>query len=261
MKIAIGLEYSGAAYFGWQTQPHATSIQSIVETALSEVADEPVSVICAGRTDAGVHALQQVIHLETGKQREAKAWVFGGNVHLPMDISLLWAKPVSDEFHARFSATGRRYQYLILNRPTRPGILGKLITWEYRPLDVELMHKAADCLIGEHDFSSFRDSQCQAKSPVRTVKRLEIRRLNDCIVLDIAANAFLHHMVRNIAGVLMAIGAGKEPVTWAQQVLESRDRRLGGVTAPPDGLYLKNIEYPEHFGIPNQGGPDWPVML
>ena len=250
MKIALGLEYCGSRYSGWQRQSHASSIQQHVEEALSKVADQNVTILCAGRTDAGVHALHQVIHFETSAEREVHAWVLGGNVNLPPDISILWAKNVSDDFHARFSATGRTYRYVILNRQARPGIMSRKITWEYRPLDESRMQQAADCLKGEHDFSSYRAVDCQANSPVRTIRRLDITRRAETITIEIEANAFLHHMVRNIAGVLMAIGAGKAPVKWAQEVLAAKDRTLGGVTAPPDGLYLIDVSYPENFQIP-----------
>ncbi len=261
MKIALGLEYCGSNYYGWQTQSHAISVQAKVESALSSVADENISVVCAGRTDAGVHALHQVIHFETTRQREPKAWVFGGNVHLPADISFIWAKPVADDFHARFSARSRGYRYVILNRAARAGLFTSQMTWEYCYLDTNLMNEAASCLLGEHDFSAYRGRDCQAKTPVRTVRHLEIKRHNDFVVIDIEANAFLHHMVRNIAGVLIAIGTGKEPVEWAREVLEGRDRRLGGITAPPHGLYLRTIEYPEAYQIPANAGIDWPLVV
>lgn len=252
MKIALGLEYCGTAYSGWQRQRHTGSIQQCVEEALSRVADHTVTVQCAGRTDAGVHAWHQVIHFETEVGREMHAWVLGGNVNLPTDISLLWAKNVSDEFNARFSATGRSYQYIILNRRARPGTMHGYVTWEPRPLDERLMQQAAASLLGEHDFTSFRATECQARNPVREIRRLEITRSGGYVFIDIEANAFLHHMVRNIAGVLMAIGTGKMPVTWAQQVLEAKDRSLGGVTVPATGLYLKEVHYPLHFGIPGR---------
>lgn len=250
MKIALGLEYCGSQYSGWQRQGHTVSVQQRVEEALSSVANEQIIVHCAGRTDAGVHALHQVIHFETGAERENHAWVLGGNVNLPPDISVLWAKRVADDFHARFSATGRTYVYKILNRPARPGVMNGKITWNYRPLDETLMQQAAESLIGEHDFTSYRAVECQAKSPVRTVRLLEVSRQGETITIKIEANAFLHHMVRNIAGVLMTIGAGKAPVEWSGEVLAARDRTLGGVTAPADGLFLTNVSYPDNFQIP-----------
>jgi len=257
MKIALGLEYHGANYLGWQRQKDGPTIQGRVEEALSKVANAEIQVHSAGRTDTGVHALHQVIHFETGVEREPRSWVLGGNVHLPVDISLLWARPVPDTFHARFSATGRTYHYLILNRTARPGLYSGMATWDHRPLDEQRMQEAAGCLLGEHDFSSFRALQCQAKSPVRTVRRLEIRRRGEFVMLEIEANAFLHHMVRNIAGVLMAIGAGKERVEWAGEVLKLRDRTLGGVTAPADGLYLAGVDYPAEFDLPVRHDSTW----
>ena len=250
MKIAIGMEYCGTGIHGWQKQKQTPTVQDCVERALSSVANHPVQVYCAGRTDAGVHALQQVIHFETPAQRELHAWVLGGNISLPNSISLLWAREMDDDFHARFSATGRTYRYVILNRRARPGILHGQVSWEARPLDVERMSEASKVFLGTHDFSAYRAIHCQAKSPVREVRRLDIVQKGEFIVIDIEANAFLHHMVRNIAGVLMAIGMGQEQPIWAKQVLEARDRTVGGVTATPDGLYLINVEYPEHFEIP-----------
>lgn len=250
MKIVLGLEYSGTQYSGWQRQKHARSIQQYVEDALSRVADQTVTVQCAGRTDTGVHALHQVVHFETDAVREMRSWVLGGNVNLPQDISILWVRPAADDFHARYSATGRSYRYIILNRSARPGIYNHRVTWECRLLDEHKMQQAADCLIGEHDFTSYRAVDCQSNSPVRRVRRLDVNRIGDTVIINIEANAFLHHMVRNIAGVLMEIGMGKAPVEWSQQVLEARDRTLGGVTAAPDGLYLMNVTYPEKFNIP-----------
>lgn len=248
-KIALGIEYNGSAYNGWQGQKHGLGVQEVLEKALSYVANEPVKVVCAGRTDTGVHAACQVVHFETSAERSERAWVLGTNTRLPNDIGVNWAKPVDVSFHARFSALRRRYRYVICNRPVRPAILDKLVSWDYRPLDEQRMQQAAVYLQGEHDFSSYRAMQCQAKSPVRTVHQLEVTRSGDFIYIDIEANAFLHHMVRNIAGVLMAIGAGEKPVDWASEVLEHRDRRMGGVTAPPHGLYFMKVSYPEEFGI------------
>lgn len=250
MKIAFGVEYCGTAYFGWQRQEVSPTIQECVEAALSIVADEEVTVHCAGRTDTGVHAIQQVIHIETDKQRDDHSWVFGVNSHLPQDINLLWTRHVPEDFHARFSATGRIYRYIILNRNTRSGLAAGRVTWECKPLDEQLMQIAAECLVGEHDFTSYRAVACQAKSPVRHVRKLEIKRDGDYVFLQIEADGFLQHMVRNIAGVLMAIGAGKAPVEWSKQVLDACDRIEGGVTAPADGLYLVGVEYPDKYEIP-----------
>jgi tRNA pseudouridine38-40 synthase len=226
------------------------TVQACVEEALSRIADHPLKAQCAGRTDAGVHALGQVIHIETHARREERAWVFGTNTLLPRDVSVLWAKPVADDFHARFSARRRAYRYVILNRASRPGLWASRVTWECRPLDPERMQTAANYLLGEHDFSAFRAQGCQAKSPVRTVHCLEVQRRGDRIEIVVEANAFLHHMVRNIAGVLMAVGRGEQRPDWAKAVLEGRDRSSGGVTAPPDGLYLTNVWYEKEHGLP-----------
>lgn len=250
MKIAAGVEYDGSHYSGWQIQKHSTSVQERVETALSAVADHAVTVTCAGRTDAGVHALNQVVHFESGAERDPHSWVLGANTHLPGDISLTWAKPVRADFHARYSATSRIYKYIILNRPARPGLDHGFVTWECRRLDADRMSEAALSLVGEHDFSSYRATSCQAKSPVRNVLKLGVKRERDHIILLIEANAFLHHMVRNIAGVLVTIGTGKRPVGWELEVLDAKCRECGGVTAAPDGLYLSGVKYPGKYGIP-----------
>lgn len=250
MRIALGVEYDGSAFCGWQFQDHSPSVQGVVEQALSKVANGPVRVICAGRTDTGVHATEQVIHFDTSAERPMRSWVFGANANLPKQVAILWATQISEEFHARFSAMRRSYRYVICNRPVRPTFLARRTTWEYRPLDVERMAAAGRFLLGEHDFTSYRAQGCQAKSPVRTIYRLDVTRSNELIFIDIEANAFLHHMVRNIAGVLMAIGAGERPVEWARQVLEHCDRSLGGVTAMPSGLYLTGVQYPTQFELP-----------
>lgn len=253
MRVALGLEYDGSAFCGWQVQPGVRTVQACVEEALSKIADHPVKAHCAGRTDAGVHALGQVIHIETQARREERSWVFGANTELPRDVSVLWAKPAPDDFHARFSARRRTYRYVILNRPSRPGLWTSRVTWECRPLEVKRMQTAANYLLGEHDFSAFRAQGCQAKSPVRRVHRVEVQRAGDRIEIDVEANAFLHHMVRNIAGVLMAVGRGEQRPEWAKEVLEGRDRAQGGVTAPPDGLYLTNVWYEKKHGLPETG--------
>ncbi|GJM04220.1 MAG: tRNA pseudouridine synthase A [marine bacterium B5-7] len=250
MKIALGIEYNGCNYYGWQRQSISPTIQESIETALSTIADECIRIHCAGRTDTGVHAIQQVIHFETSSARDTHAWVLGTNSILPKDISVTWALNCDEDFHARFSAEQRTYQYLILNRPARPAIFNGLVSWECRPLNFDKMKRASVCFIGQHDFTSYRAVACQANSPIRTIHKLEIDRLGDWIVITLTANAFLHHMVRNIAGVLMAIGLGKKEVNWASEVLAAKDRTVGGVTAPPDGLYLVNIQYPERFSIP-----------
>ncbi len=250
MRIALGVEYDGSRFSGWQIQDGERTVQGVVQQALSRVANHPVQVVCAGRTDAGVHATAQVVHFDTGAWRSERSWVFGANANLPKDVVILWAREVSDSFHARFSARRRRYRYIIFNRPVRPTFLAHRTSWEYRPLDEERMNRAARHLVGEHDFNAYRAVACQARSALRTVYRLDVERRGELLYLDVEANAFLHHMVRNIAGVLIAIGTGERPPEWAQQVLQSRDRRLGGVTAPPSGLYLAGVSYPDEFELP-----------
>ncbi len=251
MRIALGIEYDGSDFAGWQLQDgEVRTVQGCVEQALSKVADHPVRVICAGRTDAGVHATAQVVHFDTGAERAMRSWVYGANANLPKSVSVQWARVVDDDFHARFSAVRRRYRYVILNREVRPTFLAWRVAWEYRPLDEALMRQAAGHLLGEQDFSAYRTLACQAKSPVRTLYELAVSRDRDLVFLDLEANAFLHHMVRNIAGVLLDIGAGKHPPVWAREVLETRDRTLGGITAPPHGLYLAGVTYPARFGLP-----------
>ncbi len=254
MKIAAGLEYDGSAFCGWQAQTGQPTVQECVERALSYVADAPIRAIAAGRTDAGVHACAQVIHFETERARAERAWVMGANSNLPAAVALLWAKPVDERFHARFAALERRYRYVILNRRVRPTILARRVTWDYRPLDVARMRAAAADLVGTHDFSAFRALACQAKTPVRELRRLEVTRHGEFIRIDAHANAFLHHMVRNLAGVLMSIGAGEREPEWAKAVLAGRDRTIGGVTAPADGLYLTGVVYPAQYGIPVEFG-------
>lgn len=252
MRIALGVEYDGSRYYGWQYQKFGVAtVQGAVEEALSKVANHPVQVHCAGRTDKAVHASGQVIHFDSDAERTLRAWVYGANANLPKDVSVLWAHEVDDDFHARFAAERRRYRYVIFCRDIRPTFLAGRVTWDYRNLDVGRMRTAATCLVGEHDFSSYRAVECQAKSPVRTVYDLTLTEEGPYIFLDIEANGFLHHMVRNIAGVLMAIGAGEREVGWAEEVLHLRDRTLGGVTAPPHGLYLTAVQYPARFGLPN----------
>jgi tRNA pseudouridine38-40 synthase len=250
MRVALGIEYEGTRFCGWQLQPGVRTVQGCVEEALSRIADHPVRVVCAGRTDTGVHALGQVVHFDTAASRHTRSWVFGANTHLPQDVSVRWAQPVAEDFHARFSAMRRHYRYVIYNNPVRPAVFAAGVAWEYRALDAARMQAAAAHLLGRHDFSSYRATACQAKSPVRTVQSLGVARHGDFIVFDIVADAFLHHMVRNIAGVLIAIGAGERSMDWSREVLEHRDRRLGGVNAVPAGLYFVGVQYPEHYGIP-----------
>jgi tRNA pseudouridine38-40 synthase len=250
MRIAAIAEYDGRPFSGWQSQESGRTIQDCVERALSRVADERLRVVVAGRTDAGVHALAQVIHFDTKATRNTYSWVRGANSNLPAEIALLWAAEVDASFHARFSASGRHYRYVILNRSVRPTYLAGRVTHEYRPLDVERMRAGARHLVGTHDFTSFRSIECEAKSPVRELRALEIERDGEFVQIHAYANAFLHHMVRNLAGVLVAIGAGDRDPDWARTVLAAQDRTRAGVTAAPDGLYLAQVEYPATFDIP-----------
>ncbi|MET0106101.1 MAG: tRNA pseudouridine(38-40) synthase TruA [Sedimenticola sp.] len=252
MRLAMGIEYDGSRYHGWQVQEEGVdSVQFQLECAVSKVANHPLSVQCAGRTDRGVHGTGQVVHFDTHSVRPERSWLLGTNVNLPFDINVNWVKPVPDDFHARFSATSRSYRYMILNRKTRSAIWRDRAVWIHHELDVERMAEAAAHLLGTHDFSSYRAVGCQAKSPVRTVTRLAVERQQDRIIIDITANAFLHHMVRNIAGVLITIGKGEQSTEWSREVLGYRDRTLGGVTAPPQGLYLVHVGYPEQYELPD----------
>lgn len=248
-RIVLGIEYDGSNFSGWQWQPQRRTVQHTLEQGLSKIANQAITVHCAGRTDAGVHALEQIVHFDSVTPREMRAWVFGGNSHLPDDIRITWAKPAIGDFHARFSAIARVYRYIILNRPVQSALQGRQVTWYPRLLDAERMHLAAQSLLGEHDFSSFRAANCQSKSPCREIHFIDVYRNDDQIIMDIAANAFLHHMVRNIAGVLIAIGSHKRPITWTNELLAVKDRKLAGLTAPPQGLRLAAVCYPEHYGI------------
>lgn len=249
MKIALGIEYDGSYFYGWQRQTVEPTVQQVLEEALSKVANETITVQCAGRTDTGVHAVGQVVHFETNAERELHSWLLGLNSNLPRQAAVTWVQYVEDEFHARFSAFERTYQYLILNRQARSAIFNQKVTWVPRLLDEHKMQLAANDLIGEHDFNAYRSVHCQANTSNREVKLIEIKRTDDVIITTIKANAFLHHMVRNIMGVLIEIGLGKQNITWAKQVLESLDRTQGGVTAPAAGLYLMSVKYPEKFEI------------
>lgn len=250
MRIALGIEYDGTPYHGWQFQEGVVSVQAEVEAALAKVANHFVRVSCAGRTDTGVHATAQVVHFDTAVQRTERSWVYGANSNLPKSIAVQWARPVAEDFHARFSAVRRRYRYVIFNRHVRPTFLAYRVTWDHRPLDETRMARAAQFLVGEHDFSTFRSYACQAKQPVRTLHRLDVWRDGPLIFMEVEANGFLHHMVRNMAGVLTAVGAGEQEPGWAQQLLEHRDRVLGGVTAPAHGLYFTGVTYPAEFALP-----------
>jgi len=259
-RIALGIEYDGSGFAGWQAQAHANGIQTAVEAALSFVADHPVNVICAGRTDAGVHAAMQVVHFDSTAMRIERAWVRGANTNLPDSISVLWAREVSDEFHARYAAQSRSYRYVILNRTPRPSLLRERVCWVRESLDAERMHQAAQSLVGEHDFSSFRAAECQSPTPVRKLHYIRVTRLDEYVVIDVTANAFLHHMVRNIAGVLLAVGRGHRDVAWPAVILQARNRTHSGITAPAAGLYLFAVRYPEAFAVPSAAcNSAWPL--
>ena len=257
-RIALGLEYDGSLYSGWQKQTSSAvlTIQAKVEEALTQIANSNIKTICAGRTDAGVHAMHQVIHFDSPVDRGEKAWTIGANSLLPESIKVLWAKKVDESYHARFSATARRYKYVLYQRKTPPTILAKRVTHVYGLLNVESMHRAAQSLVGEHDFSAFRAAGCQSKSPNRYVISAQVYKKGPYIIFDVKANAFLLHMVRNIVGALLNIGYGKNKIEWMSELLKSKDRKLGGATAPPDGLYLVSVDYPLNFAIPcNEGFP------
>lgn len=249
-KIALGIEYDGSHYYGWQRQQQVKSIQACVESALTKVAHESIQVCCAGRTDAGVHATGQVIHFETSVIRKDSAWTMGVNSHLPADIAVRWSKDVEPDFHARFSATARRYRYIIFNHRYRPAILAAGVTHYHAPLDAEKMHIAAQALVGEQDFTSFRAIQCQSKSPWRNIKHVHVNRYRDYIVVDIKANAFVHHMVRNIVGSLLAIGCGVQDINWIAELLALKDRTKAAATAKAEGLYLVAVDYPSKYKLP-----------
>ena len=249
-RVAIGVEYDDQAYSGWQQQSNAASVQATLERALSHIADEPVGVICAGRTDSGVHAREQVVHFDTRAKRTSAAWVLGTNAELPNDISVSWVRRVPDHFHARYSALTRGYRYLILNRSARSALLSGRALLVHQPLDADAMHSGAQHLIGEHDFSAFRSSECQSHSAVRELQSVAVERQGDWVHIDVTANAFLHHMVRNIVGLLLAIGTGRAPPERARQQIEGRQRSRGEATAAAHGLYLWRVDYPPEFGLP-----------
>ena len=260
-RIACRVEYDGGPFSGWQTQAHpgVRTVQSELETALASVATRPVRVHCAGRTDTGVHGLYQIVHFESHTPRSEKAWVMGGNAALPREIRLHWARRVPPDFHARFSARSRSYRYLIANTPVRPALLCGRAAWQRYPLDAQLMHRESQQLLGEQDFSAFRAAACQSSTPMRNVEAVSVSRQGALVSIDIRANAFLHHMVRNIAGSLMAVGSGRFPAGWINELLAARDRRLAADTAPAEGLYLVAVEYPEHFQLP--APPTYAVSL
>jgi tRNA pseudouridine38-40 synthase len=250
VKIAIGIAYCGTGLEGWQSQPSGGTVQDRLERALSEIAGERVGVTGAGRTDAGVHACAQVAHFETAAERPESAWVRGANALLPAAIAVQWAVPVAAEFHARFSAVSRSYRYVLYNHPVRPALLAGLVGWFHLPLDLDSMRNAAQTLLGEHDFSSFRSAECQAKSPVRTMQHAEVRASGPYLLFDFTANAFLHHMVRNLIGCLVYIGKGKRPPQWLAELIAARDRRLAAPTFAADGLYLSGVRYEPRWELP-----------
>lgn len=249
-RIALGLEYDGSSWLGWQSQPCQMTVQDKLEAALCAVADHPVSTICAGRTDTGVHACHQVVHFDTTAQRPLSAWVRGVNSHLPPSIAVLWAHEVPQTFHARFSARGRHYRYCLLNRPQRPGLMAGRMGWYHRPLDLSRMQAAAAHVMGTHDFSAFRAAQCQAKSPVKTLHLCDIKAHGDVIEFNFAANAFLHHMVRNLVGAIVYVGSQRMSVETFASLLTSRDRRYAPPTFPASGLYFLGPTYETHWGLP-----------
>lgn len=250
MRLSLGVEYDGSDFSGWETQRDERTVQATLESALASVADCPVGTVCAGRTDAGVHGLGQVVHFDCDATRELQAWTLGVNTRLPDDVSVIWARQVPASFHARYAALRRHYRYVFFNRRTRPAVLRRRVAWVHAPLDALPMQRAAEHLVGEHDFSSFRAVGCQSKSPVRTVFQIRVERHGDLVILDVSANAFLQHMVRNIAGVLLEVGTGKREPRWAGEVLEARERSAGGVTASPHGLYLARVDYPPELDLP-----------
>lgn len=257
-RLALGVSYRGQSYLGWQSQPGGRTVQDALERALADFAVAPLRTVCAGRTDAGVHALNQVVHLDTPIERDLFSWVRGTNRYLPADVAVQWCLPVAPHFHARNSARGRRYRFVVLESPVRPALEHGLVGWVFRPLDGAAMQAAALHLLGEHDFSSFRSSQCQSPTPVKTLRRVEIVRRGAYWHFEFDANAFLHHMVRNLMGCLLAVGSGRQPPGWMAAVLAARDRDAAAPTFPPDGLYFLGPYYDPGYGIPEHVPPhDW----
>lgn len=259
MNIALGVEYSGSNYCGWQRQSHSPSVQQELELVLSEIANHPVSVYCAGRTDTGVHATGQVVNFLLHSERPLKAWYLGANTLLPDDICIRWAQSMPADFHARHSAFSRRYRYVIQNTHHQCATLAGKVTWMRTPLQADKMHIAAQALLGENNFASFQASSCQSPTPMRFVERVEVSRWLDYIVIDISANAFLHHMVRNIVGCLAEVGCGRQPVDFVEKILRQQDRTKAPPTAKPDGLYLVNVGYPDKYQLPDM--PIGPLLL
>lgn len=253
MRIALGIEYQGGAYCGYQRQKHCPSVQQYLEQALSSIANQTIELFCAGRTDTGVHAVGQVVHFDTDVIRPEKAWIQGANTHLPADIRIAWMQEMpdgNDGFHARFSAVARQYRYVIYNRRVNSAVLAGRVTHEPYQLNADLMHQAAQALLGEQDFSSFRAAACQASHAMRNVQSVRVSRIGDFVLIDIQANAFLHHMVRNIVGSLMVVGKQQKPVEWIADLLALQDRTQAAPTAPAEGLYFVNAIYPEAWQVP-----------
>lgn len=252
MRIALGIEYDGTDFLGWQRLSHGRTLQGEVEAALSFVSDHPLEVTCAGRTDAGVHARCQVVHFDSPVVRSGRAWALGANSRLPRDIAVLWAREVDESFHARFGAHARRYRYVLLNRPIRAALDARFMAWERVPLDTERMHAAAQAVLGENDFSAFRTAQCQARTPMRNVHEIRVSRQGEVVSIEVQANAFLHHMVRNLVGSLLMIGRGERPIGWMAELLQGRDRKQAGPTAAAAGLSFLGPLYPASWNLPEQ---------
>lgn len=261
MRIALGLEYDGSSFYGWQSQPGGNTIQDVLESALARIADGPVRVHCAGRTDAGVHALAQIVHFDTRADRPLTAWVRGVNAHLPETVVVRWARVMPDFFHARYSARARSYCYILYNSMVRPALHAKQVGWFHLPLELEAMQRAASALLGEHDFSAFRAAECQARSPVKTLQRSEVTRHGECFVFTFSANAFLHHMVRNVVGALVHVGKGSRPAGWISELLQSRDRARAAPTFAASGLYLAGVDYDDDWRLPERGRTIWPLEI
>ncbi len=261
VRIAAGLEYHGCGYCGWQTQPNGCGIQDVVQKALASIAQHSVEVVSAGRTDTGVHALEQVIHFDASAARPLTAWIRGANANLPKDVVVLWAHPVPNEFHARYSARSRSYRYVLLNRPQRAAAAHGRVGWFHQPLDVEVMGAVAQDLVGQHDFSAFRSSECQAKTPVKTVAEFRVYRQNDLVIFELRADGFLHHMVRNLVASLIYVGSGRCGQAWLRDVLQSKDRSLAAPTFAADGLYLTAIGYDAGWGLPQKAARSGALSL
>jgi len=261
VRIALGVEYCGSGFEGWQTQPHGRTVQDTVQTALRAIAGKEVELVCAGRTDTGVHASAQVVHFDIESNRPLTAWVRGTNTYLPSGVVVNWAREVGMDFHARFSALSRSYRYVLLNRPVRPALLSGRVGWFHAPLNELEMAAAAECLLGEHDFSAFRAAGCQANTPVRTMMKACVARHGEWLVFDFEANAFLHHMIRNLVGALVYIGKGAFPATRMQELLACRDRKVSPPTFSPDGLYMCGVHYPPGWNLPGDGRIIAPLFL